>query len=51
MKHDAHVLKFKMQYFPTELFFGSIFAFAFFGFLFGYLWGSKSCYIFKSIIS
>ncbi len=50
MKHDAHVLKFKMQYFPTRLFFLSIFAFTFFGFLLGQMWGFNSCYNFKLLI-
>lgn len=49
-KHDAHVLKFKMQYFPTRLFFLSIFAFTFFGFLLGQMWGLNSCYNFKLLI-
>ena len=45
-KHDAHVFKFKMQFFPWKVFVLSIFAFFFMGFLAGEIWGFKSCYIF-----
>lgn len=36
MKHDAHVLKFKMQFFPLGFFLFSIFAFLLFGIFLGY---------------
>jgi hypothetical protein len=50
MKHDAHVWKFRMQYFPTFLYFFSILAFFVFGFIFGQIWGFESCYSFKSLL-
>lgn len=42
IKHDAHVLKFKMQFFPAKLFFGTIFIFFFFGFMLGNFYGMYS---------
>ena len=50
MKHDAHVLKFKMQYFPTKVFFFSILVFFLIGLLLGQIWGFNSCYSFKSLL-
>lgn len=50
MKHDSHVLKFKMQFFPVRLFFFSIFVFFLMGLMLGQLWGFNSCYNFKSLL-
>jgi hypothetical protein len=47
--HDAHVLKFKMQFFPTKFFIVYIFFFLMVGVLLGYLYGSNSCYLFASL--
>lgn len=50
MKHDAHVLKFKMQFFPVKLFFLSIFAFFLIGLWIGHIWGFYSCYKFNFLL-
>jgi hypothetical protein len=49
-KHDAHVLKFKMQFFPVKFFFFSIFAFFLMGLMLGQLWGFNSCYNFNLLL-
>ena len=36
MKHDSHVLKYKLQFFPAKFFFFSIFAFLVMGIFIGY---------------
>lgn len=42
-KHDSHVLKFKMQFFPWKLFVFSIFVFFSLGFMVGEIWTLWSC--------
>lgn len=49
VKHDAHVLKFKMQFFPFKLFLFSIFLFFSLGIYLGHTWGFYSCIGFKSL--
>lgn len=46
-KHDSHVLKFKMQFFPVKFFLFSLFLFFSMGLVLGHTWGFTSCFDFK----
>lgn len=50
IKHDAHVWKFRMQFFPFYAFLGTAFIFFVLGFYLGQIWGFRSCYDFKSLL-
>jgi len=50
IKHDAHVWKFRMQFFPFYAFLATAIIFFMFGLLLGQIWGFESCYNFKSLL-
>lgn len=50
MKHDAHVLKFKIQNFPVKTVFVAISFFFFIGLWIGHIWGFTSCYKFNFLL-
>lgn len=50
IKHDAHVWKFRMQFFPFYAFLATAMIFFMFGLLLGQIWGFESCYNFKSLL-
>jgi hypothetical protein len=49
VKHDAHVKKFKFQFFPFKFFLFSLFMFFSIGLFLGHTWGFYSCIDFKSL--